>query len=364
MSFSIVDVFPIALLALLIYGIRLRRPLHEFNTDTYLSVETCKSFRGLLAIIVVLHHLAQNTVNDSIYSYIISDGFLVVAFFFFLSGYGLQSSYISKGDKYKKGFILKRIPPVLIPYIIITVLYWLMYLAGGDLYTLKDIIIGIVKGNTIVPYSWYIVNILEFYIIYWLLMIICKKNYALMIAGALIWYILYAAFCMRMSYGVWWYKTSLLPAVGMFWATYEKRIIEIVKRRYFIITPIVFTALLLLVFWQSDTIPFIVPIAKSSLFIVISKGILFVICVLMFSMKFQIGNKALRFLGEISLEIYLSQGLFIKLLRSDWVYIGNDFLRFLAVLTLTIVFSFFLHKAFRFILKKNELLMRNKVRAG
>ena len=181
---------------------------------------------------IILHHIAMRTETGVIFPLFVHMGSFAVAFFFFLSGYGLQKSYIIKSEYYKKEFLLKRIPTVLIPYIIITAIYWLWYLSLGHYYSIKDIIHSFIVGEPIAIYSWFIINILFFYIVFWLLMHICKKYYFMMILGGLIWYILYTIFCIKMQYGANWYKSSLLLVFGMFWAIHEQNIITLFKNKY------------------------------------------------------------------------------------------------------------------------------------
>ncbi|WP_173468755.1 acyltransferase family protein [Fibrobacter succinogenes] len=114
-----IDILPILLLFLCIFGAKITKPLSSINSKDYLSLATCKSYRGLFAILVILLHLAQRTESGVLFRYFTFTGMLPVPFFFFLSGYGLQKSYIVKSDKYRNGFLLKRVPTVLIPYIII-----------------------------------------------------------------------------------------------------------------------------------------------------------------------------------------------------------------------------------------------------
>ncbi len=94
-------------------------------------------------------------------------------------------------------FLLKRIPTVLIPYIVITFFYWLMYKLNSRVYSFKDIVFSIVDGHPIAANSWYIINIIVFYVVFWLLMFVCKKHSFLMILGSTVWYFLYAFFCYK-----------------------------------------------------------------------------------------------------------------------------------------------------------------------
>ena len=94
-----IDILPILLLFLCIFGAKITKPLSSINSKDYLSLATCKSYRGLFAIVVILHHLAQRTETGILFRIFTSMGSLAVAFFFFLSGYGLQKSYIIKSEK-------------------------------------------------------------------------------------------------------------------------------------------------------------------------------------------------------------------------------------------------------------------------
>ena len=67
-----------------------------------LSVEATRSIRGICALIIVLHHLAQEIDTFSPFCIVFKPlGFLAVTVFFFYSGYGLMKSHQCKAD-YKK----------------------------------------------------------------------------------------------------------------------------------------------------------------------------------------------------------------------------------------------------------------------
>lgn len=354
-----IDILPISLLILLFYGAKSVKPWLSLNTEEYLSVNTGKNYRGFFAMVVVFHHLAQRTQTGVVFHEFRLVGYLAVAFFFFLSGYGLQKSYITKSTEYRKGFLQNRIPSVLIPYIIITAVYWLMYFFMGEFYSLKGIIFSIIDGHPIASNSWYIINILIFYIFYWCLMLICGKHYFLMIIFGAIWYYLYIVFCEKMGYGAWWYNANHLLIVGMFWAAYENTILNILERTYVWLAPVIWVSFGILCHFSGEIEKLIninIPYISTSLVITIFKAAFFVLSVIMLVLKVQIGNKVLRFLGDISLEIYISHGLFIHFLRSDFIYIGNELLWCTAVLIGTIAFSYALHIIFQFILNKYKQL--------
>ena len=171
-SFFAVDIIPLLFLFLCLYGARGRLVF----SDDYLSKSTCKYYRGLFAFVVILHHLASSVDAGVLFSHFKYVGVYAVAFFFFLSGYGLQKSYIIKSEIYRKGFLLKRIPVVLIPYVFIIAMYWLMNLLLDRYYSIQDIFHSFIVGMPIAANSWFIVDILFFYVVFWFLMLVCKKK--------------------------------------------------------------------------------------------------------------------------------------------------------------------------------------------
>ena len=348
-----IDILPILLLFLCIFGAKITKPSSSINSKDYLSLATSKSYRGLFAIVVIFHHLAQRTETGFFFHLFTQIGQPAVAFFFFLSGYGLQKSYITKSDKYREGFLLKRIPTVLIPYIIITAIYWLMHFFLGHFYSLNEIIHSFIIGRPISENSWFIVNILIFYVVFWLLMRICKKHYFMMILGGFIWYILHFIFCLKMKYGSYWYLSSHLLIIGMLYATYEQSIINLFKKNT--LQKVFFLACIFsfLYIFSLKTELLIGTQVFANIFSISSVLIyliIFVISTLAFFLKIHLGNKVLNFLGEISLELYISHGLFVIVLRSKFIFINNELIWSISVLAGTILFSYGLHILFQAIL--------------
>ena len=322
---SILDIYFIVLLILLVYGMKPVVPLTSFNKN-YNSITTSKNLRGWLALIIIMHHLALKTTGGILFHQLYRVGVLTVAMFFFFSGYGVQKSYMALRE-YKKHFLLRRIPPILFTYIIVTALFWIMYATQGKILSVQDIILAIINGEPIVTYSWYIIAIFIFYFTFWLLMIIFGSNYRGMIVGACIWDALYVVFCVKMGYGSWWYNATHLLVVGMIWAVYEEKTMDFAQKHYKILAPLIWITFLGM-FLFIDNLGNI--IFRNILTMICA--VLFVLSVLAFTMKFEIGNPVLNFLGKCSLEIYLVQGLFVQGLRSNTVYIQNEALWCLLVI--------------------------------
>ncbi len=351
---NLIDILPVSVLILFFFNAHLCKPLNRINRD-YLSLETTKCFRGLFALVIVFHHLSKTTDSGMIFPHFFSVGYLAVAAFFFFSGYGLQKSYIEKSERYKKGFLLKRIPGVLLPYIVFTIVYWGANLINGTVYTLADIFKGLINGHPIVSYSWYIICILLFYLFFWLFMMICNKHYNRIILYGCIWCVLWALFCIKMNYDSWWFNASHLLVIGIVWATYEKSIIRFIEQRYCITAAFVVICFAVLFLFR-ERIPTIFPIQHASTLLSLVTAVIFVCCVLLLSMRIKSGNRIFDFLGEISLEIYLIHGLIIK-----QTAIQNDLIRCTVVLLLTVSLSFVFHIVFSSVLKKYRSMISKAI---
>ena len=164
------DILVLIFLIVILFGIK-----YTHDNEEYLSLKTCNSIRGILALIVLFHHIAQRINSGYLFSEFTKFGFLPVSVFFFFSGYGLMKKHISEAN-YSKGFIKKRIPSLLIPYLIVIFLYWLMYACYGEVYSFADMLDILSRGYIIASASWYIVDIIILYFVFYLSMKLFKKN--------------------------------------------------------------------------------------------------------------------------------------------------------------------------------------------
>ena len=102
------------------------------GSHTFMGVQFSKqatvTLRGLLATGIVLHHLSLRLVEASpdcawIWSQFSFWGAPIVAVFFFLSGYGLMVSLITKGQKYLDGFLKKRLLKIVLPLVLCSIVF-------------------------------------------------------------------------------------------------------------------------------------------------------------------------------------------------------------------------------------------------
>ena len=316
-----------------------------FHTDS-LSRENTTALKGILAVFVILHHLYQETEGGRLYFFFDNVGILCVSLFFFLSGYGLQKSYAAKPD-YCSSLLRRRIPGVLVPYVLLILIYWLFSGVTGAFYSPADVLQSFIIGDPIATHSWYILCILVLYLGYYLSARLCGRNDpALILCNVLLcaaWVIL----CRSLRFGIYWYNAVIVFPMGIFWAVYEDRIVPVLQKHYLpalAAAPIGFCVF------------FIAALAVSARGGMVSlfwaACCCFVLLILLLMMKFSFRNPVLLFLGEHAFELYGIHGLFESLYRSPVLYFEDPALWSAAVLISTIPAAWVLHRLFRWVLRK------------
>ena len=155
-----------------------------------LSISDLNYLRGIFALLILIFHVSKE--SDPFYPLFHYFSIVVVGTFFFISGFGLMKGYM-KDDCYYDSYPKKRFYKVVLPYLIMTLVYWLYYALTGEYYSLKEVFHRIITYSPIVMYSWFIISIILHYFYFYLLMRICKKNRKLfteIFAGFLLFYFL------------------------------------------------------------------------------------------------------------------------------------------------------------------------------
>lgn len=330
MSSVAVDTIALVFALACLYGAKPVKPLLRTIHPDYLSTGQGKALRGILSIVIVFHHLGQKNMGLVVLPLFAKIGYLATSVFFFLSGYGLMTQYIHR-ENYSRCFLRKRFPTVFVPYVLATLLYWVVYPLLGTPWTFGDILRGFREGTPIVSGSWYIICILMFYVAFRLLMWLCGKHYLLMLPGGLVYCGVYVFFCVKMDYGSWWYNTVPILVMGMAWALFQEKIDGFFMRHSAVAVPGV---LLLFLVTYGGKILLNPYVESDALHIALTwiTTALFDCCVLVLLMQVKLENPLLRLLGEVSLETYLCHYLCLMLLRSPVVWIRSDWLYVLAVL--------------------------------
>lgn len=295
---------PFALIILLLIGallsfVRPDKALFPFGKEQTLPL------RAILAIGIILHHTGYCLFNNW--------GGVIVAIFFLLSGYGLISSYNRKGDMYLNGFFRRRVIPILIPFII-AIIVWQVYLRimGDNDYCIRKLS-DLLRGDTsiILPTSWFVFAILLVYLDFYFIAKIFKhpKTVAVAFASSIVFAILFFVYLrLKFQFISSWFISSIGLIEGALFAGYEKSI-----RPFFASHRVGFCSLSLLcvavVYGLSQVTQYyhlalnaIAPLAVIELVLILGTG----------------NSVVLNYIGKISLEIYLVQGIVLRVIGGQW----------------------------------------------
>jgi len=256
----------------------------------------------------------------------------VVSVFFFISGYGLHVSYVKRGEEYLASFFRLRFWKVLAPWLLATVLYaiFLWRPQDGLVDTLKAFV---TKGEVILPFSWFAVEILVFYVCFYLVYKYLPQKWRLVV----LWFVTIILMICAITAGYdrcWWVSTLAFPT-GLSFAMAEKSLYASFKNR-----PARYWLLLLslIVFFGMAYFPR-QPYLWTLCYVCIPMIVALIVSVLPLQ-KLSLG--LVIFLAMISYEIYLCQGIAMNLLRT-YFNVNNNAVFVVLVYVLTIALAWLLH---------------------
>lgn len=316
----------------------------------YLSLETTNCLKGIFAIIVVIHHLYQRTdiINNRVLGFLFqTSGFLSVAIFFFLSGYGIAASIQRKGNSYITSFTKKRVLPLYINNVIMVLAYIFLYtvILGEEIPT-KKLVTSFLWGGTVISGGWYLQAILVFYIAcYFIFRFARGTKLQFCLFNAFL--VLYCAVCFLIKLPSNWYVTAFAMPFGMYWLYQKEYIVEILKRHY--ILSLAFCCFAFAISFvgyalcPNDYVSILLGMLTFTIFPAVVTVLIYIIPV-----NFGIT----RILGKYFFEIYVVQGIAMDLLHSSMIYVTNDWLYCILCLISIAVMAVAVHPLFTAINKK------------
>lgn len=342
-------VFPLWILlipfaAILLWGIKVSRS-GEWQQDS-LSLSHSKDLLGFFALMIVVHHVIQALIqnrgaNVGIMVIYENMGVCFVGGFFFFSGYGLIKSLYSKKD-YFEHFFKKRILKILVPFYVVNTFFTIVanHMGMLDSYEVAPCMVGIIMPN---DHMWYLVEIVVLYLLFYKNFKNRKSEkqafirmFVDIVAVIAISFIFgHGPFWFQ---GEWWYNSTILFFIGMLIARFEAPVISFAKKYYISLTcfmAVAFVALYKITVGVINTRGYWTEYSGISwaqsnldkleaLSVQIPMIICFVMLILLLGLKVKVSNKALRFLGKISLDLYITHRLCIwvfEFIKSPGMYL-------------------------------------------
>ena len=338
------DIFILLLISLFVYLI----PKTDID---YLSNKSTKSLKGLLALLIIFHHISQKVTTGENFSNFEYMGRYIVALFFFLSGYGLYFQY-SNNANYMKNFLRKRLVRIFIPFYFFIVIYVIYRATLGEVINV-DFFLSFWKDHSNIIYNgWFINSIIVLYVIFYISFVRkdSKTSFYILIVLTLV-YIFWKTY---QDHGDWEYVSIMAFLLGIFWMKNRGLIEKCIENNYFIF--LVLFSVLMYIFHHYEVIMKNIGITNKYVYYGIVGNIctmVFVVYFLLLTNKLNFSNKYLDFLGDISFEIYMIHGLvmhyFGKFFVSSYV---NDVLYTIVVFFVSIVSAYYIKKLI-IIIEKN-----------
>ena len=338
------DIFILLLISLFVYLIP--------KTDVdYLSNKSTKSLKGLLALLIIFHHISQKITTGENFSNFEYMGRYIVALFFFLSGYGLYFQY-SNNPTYMENFLKKRLVRIFIPFFVFIVIYVIYRATLGEDINVAFFLSFWKDHSNIIYNGWFINSIIVLYVIFYVSLV--RKDSKIAEYKLVFLTLVYIFWKAYQNHGDWEYVSIMAFLLGVFWTKNRVSIDKLLEKNYFIF--LVSFSILMYVFHYYEVIMKIIGITNKYVYYGIVGNLctmVFVVYFLLLTNKLNFSNKYLDFLGDISFEIYMIHGLVMHYLGKFFVSSDvNDVLYTIMVLFVSIVSAYYI-KRLIIVLEKN-----------
>ncbi len=184
-----------------------------------LTKNSCDAIRGLCVIFILFSHISSYIAFDDFGSKYLNAilaciGQLMVAPFFFFSGYGIASSVLKKGRSYEKTILIKHFFKVFLYVFVSLIPYCVLALVNG-VYSWADYLLAPIGLASIGNSNWFIFAILFCYLSSGLALLVPFKNKAWPILITSLSVFGYVIAFKLLGYGAWWYDTILCFPLGL-----------------------------------------------------------------------------------------------------------------------------------------------------
>lgn len=280
-----------------------------------LAKQTSISLKGVLALMILIHHIYQQTLFGSkslLIDYVLrSFGYWGVSAFFMLSGYGLMFSLRNGGGYSNK--LKKKCRNLYFLTIFLVLLYWLVDSCFNVPIDTNLLIKSFVFGGTIVGGGWYLQVTLVIYLAFYFLE---KFDSSRIVLYMTIFVSVLIVLMMLAHMSIHWYISLLALPLGMTLYLYENKLISFITRNYFrVLTSVIVLFSLATICIISRENSFIGKFMN--LLSYFTQGIWFSLLIILILQKININNRISNLLGNYSLEIFLLQGISFVILRNN-----------------------------------------------
>lgn len=308
---------------------------------SFLSKDRTLALRGVLALMVLICHLHARVklFSNSIFGTLFTAfGYLAVSAFFFLSGYGLNESY-KKDNRTIKTFPKTKILPFFLICCFAILIYALRDLLSGN-FDLAVFFHSFLIGKTIVDFGWYLQTQLLLYILFYIVFRFISKGKVLYVS---IFILLYVIVCYFFQMSSTWYESVPCFGLGIIVSQHKSKFTDFLgEKKKVILGGLCLFVIFVVTLYLGNKAILYFPIR---IIVKMISAVCFTLLTVILLAVIKVDNFITTFLGKISLEMYILQGLFLNIYKNV-IVISNDWLYIIATIISVIVISFVAHPVF------------------
>lgn len=332
----------------------------EIFTD-YMSKEKTSAINGIFTILVIFRHIggyvSYNGAYDSWYNAVngkVSQ--LIVTTFLLYSGYGVMESIKKRGPMYIKSLPVKRALKLLIHFDLAVILFIITNQIISVDYSISDTLLAFTSWTSVGNSTWYVFAILYLYIITWLAFSIFKKNYYIAAALVSLLCIPYISIIWSLKEGTW-VNTIFCYPLGIIYSLCHEYIEKLLSGKKFgtILYSLSLTSCLIVFFLAYERRLY--RIWFHEIWAMAFCGL-----VVLLTMRVQIYNGMLSFLGKHVFSIYILQRIPMRIFTSQLINLSGQrymffFMSLTCTITLAIIFDFLTNYIDQILFDKNKSRM-------
>ena len=287
-------------------------------------------FKAVLPVLIILHHYS---IEYGFPPFLYAIGLPVVACFFTMSGYGLMTSYLSKGDRYLDGFLQRSTVKLFGPYLLA-----LLVFLPFELYLQKSTLPRYFSDVPFIhwlKYSWFVFVLWGGYFFFYLifrLKILTFNKVVLYAVPTVAYYVIMLVVLDGHSSVL--FRTSYAIYLGMLWKYNESRLLSVLQRRFVLPVALTLSAVCFFITLQQESLLWN-PLFTVTTFVCLA-----------YALPITRENRVIKFLSRISYEMYLWQGL-CMILVLDYMGIERLTRAIPLVICLDVLVSIAARKVFR-----------------
>ena len=292
----------------------------DFNND-YLSRESTTAIKGILTTFVPIAHFVQNCFTGTHpldYAYFAFREFvdqLPIVIIFFYSAYGIMESIKKKGFDYTVKIPVNRILKTLIIYDIAQLILLCVNTYKGIHYSLSDTILAFTGWRAIGSDNWFIFLLFVFYFITWVAFRMYRENYFKAACTITLGSFAFIVFLIKFNKDPFWYNTLLTYCLGIWFSLYKEKLQAWLfnNKHYFITLALciaAFVYLWVIVGGEDHSNQVVYEICS----------ILYLSLVILLTMKINVTNPVLKFLGKHMFGVYLMHRAVLVMMPQVFIY--------------------------------------------